>query len=72
MLSRGDESDQVTVRNARLARRFRAVSYELATSLELAPLLIGRSHSIKHSFHRNPMGAIIPALMHRIASELRS
>ena len=36
MLSRGDEGGRATVRNARLARSFRAVSYELAISLELA------------------------------------
>jgi len=36
MLARGDEGDRATVRNARLARRFRAVCYELATSLDLA------------------------------------
>jgi len=35
-LARGDEGDRATFRNARLARRFQAVSYELATSLELA------------------------------------
>jgi len=35
MLARGDDSGRATVRNARLARRFRAVSYELVTSLEL-------------------------------------
>jgi len=36
MLARGGEDGRATVRTARLARRFRAVSYELATSLELA------------------------------------
>ena len=36
MVARGDEGGRATVRNARLARRFRAVSYELGTSLELA------------------------------------
>jgi len=36
MLVRGDEAGRATVRNACLARRFRAVSCELATSLELA------------------------------------
>ena len=36
MLAWGDEGARATVRNARLARRFRAVLYELATSLELA------------------------------------
>jgi len=36
MLARADEGGRTTVRNARLARRFRAVSYELATSIELA------------------------------------
>jgi len=35
-LSRDDESGQATVLRARLTRRFRAVSYELATSLGLA------------------------------------
>jgi len=35
-LARGDQGGQATVRNARLARRFRAASYELATSLERA------------------------------------
>jgi len=36
MLARDDEGGRATVRNARLARRFRVVSYELANSLELA------------------------------------
>jgi len=36
MLVRGDESGRATIRGARLARRFRAVRHELATSLELA------------------------------------
>jgi len=36
MLAGGDEGGRATVRNARLARRFGALSYELATSLELA------------------------------------
>jgi len=36
MLARGDEGGRATVRNARLAGRFRAASYELGTSLELA------------------------------------
>jgi len=36
MLARGDEGGYATLRNARLARRFRALSRELATSLELA------------------------------------
>jgi len=36
MLARCGEGRRATVRNARLASRFRAVSYELATSLELA------------------------------------
>jgi len=36
MLAWGDEGGRATVRNARLARRFRAVSHELVTSLELA------------------------------------
>ena len=35
-LARGDEGGRATVRKARLTRRFRAASYELATSLELA------------------------------------
>jgi len=35
MLARGVEGGRATVRNARLARRFRAVSYELATALDL-------------------------------------
>jgi len=35
MLARGDECGRATVRNARIDRRFRAISYELATSLEL-------------------------------------
>ena len=35
MLAQGDEGGRAAVRNARLAHRFRAVSYELATSLEL-------------------------------------
>jgi len=35
-LARGDEGGRATVRNARLARRFQAASYELATSLEQA------------------------------------
>jgi len=36
MLARGDEGGRATVYNAHLAHRFPAVSYELATSLELA------------------------------------
>jgi len=36
MLARGDEGGWAIVRNARLAHRFRALSHELATSLELA------------------------------------
>ena len=36
MLARGDDGGRAIARNARLARRFRAVSHELATSLELA------------------------------------
>jgi len=36
MLARGDEGGRATVQNARLGCRFRALSYELATSLELA------------------------------------
>jgi len=36
MLARADEGGQATVRNARLACCFQAVSYELVTSLELA------------------------------------
>jgi len=36
MLARADEGGRTTVRNARLARRFRAVSYKLAISLEVA------------------------------------
>ena len=36
MLARGDGGGRATVRNARIPRRFRAVSYEHATSLELA------------------------------------
>ena len=36
MLSRDDESGRATVRKALLARRFRAVSYELTTSVEAA------------------------------------
>jgi len=36
MLARGDEGGRATIHNARLARRFRAPSYELPTSLELA------------------------------------
>ena len=39
MLARGYQGGRATVRNARLARRFRAASYELATSLELARFL---------------------------------
>jgi len=35
MLARGGGAGRATVRNARVARRFRAISYELATSLEL-------------------------------------
>jgi len=34
MLAQGDEGGRATVRNACLARRFRAVGYELTTSLE--------------------------------------
>jgi len=36
MLARGDEVDRATVRNAHLARWFRAVIPELATPLEVA------------------------------------
>jgi len=36
MLAWGNEGGPATVRNALLARRFRAISYELASSLELA------------------------------------
>jgi len=36
MLARGDEAGRATVRNVCLARRFRGVNYEVATSLELA------------------------------------
>jgi len=36
MLGRGDESARATIRNACLARRFWAASYEPETSLELA------------------------------------
>ena len=36
LLARGGEGGRATVRNARLAHRFRAVSYELGTSLELS------------------------------------
>ena len=68
MLARGDDGGWATVRNARLARRFRALSRELATSLELARCV----PSIKHLFRKNPMGAIIPTLMHQIASKLHS
>ena len=35
MLARSDNGGRATVHNARSARRFRAVSYEHATSLEL-------------------------------------
>jgi len=41
MLALGDEGARATVRNARLARRFRAVIYELATSLEQARYMRG-------------------------------
>jgi len=36
MLARGDEGGRTTIRNVLLARRFRAISCELVTSLELA------------------------------------
>jgi len=36
MLARGGEAGRATVHNARVARRFQAISYELATSLELS------------------------------------
>jgi len=36
MLARGDEGGRATVCNARLARRFRAGSYELVILLDLA------------------------------------
>ena len=36
MVAWGNLGGRATVPNARLARHFRAVSYELATSLELA------------------------------------
>jgi len=35
MLAKGEEGSRATVRDARLACCFRAVSHELATSLEL-------------------------------------
>jgi len=35
-LARGGEGGRATLRNVRLARRIRAVSYELVTFLELA------------------------------------
>jgi len=35
MLGRADEGGRATARNARLARRFQAASYESAASLEL-------------------------------------
>jgi len=35
MLARSDQGGRVTVRNARLARRFRALRFELAASFEL-------------------------------------
>jgi len=68
MLARGNEGGRATVRNSRLDRHFRAVTYELATSSELAlyARLSGRIHSTKHLFHKNPMGAIMPTLVHRI------
>jgi len=36
MLARADEGGRATARNGRFARHFRAASYELAASLELA------------------------------------
>ena len=36
MLARRDDGGRATVRNARLARRFRAINYESATSLDSA------------------------------------
>ena len=68
MLAWGGGGGRATVRNARIPRRFRAVSYEHATSVELS----GRVRSMKHLFRKNPTGAIRPALMHRIPPELRS
>jgi len=41
MLARGDEGGRATVCHACLARRFRAVSYELATSLDLTRCMRG-------------------------------
>jgi len=35
MLARGNEGGRAAIRNARLARRFRTVSHELTTYLEL-------------------------------------
>ena len=35
-LARGDQGGRATARNARLARRFQAARYELASSLERA------------------------------------
>ena len=40
MLAWGDEGGRATVRNERLARRFRAFSYKLATALELARCML--------------------------------
>jgi len=39
MLARGDVDGRATVRNACLAHRFRAVFYELVTSLDLVPCM---------------------------------
>ena len=39
MLARDDEGGRATIRKARLARRFQAVSYEVATSLQPARLM---------------------------------
>ena len=74
MLAWGDGGGWATVRNARIPRRFGAVSYGHATSLELARCtrFSSRVRSMKHLFRKNPTGAITPTLMHRIPPELRS
>ena len=50
MLAQSDEGGRSTVRNTCLARRFQAVSYESATSLELTRCAIQRPRALNKTF----------------------
>jgi len=51
MRAPGNEDGHATVRNARLACHFRALSYELATSLELARCMLDqRPRTLNEAF----------------------